>query len=115
MVRDEQNRLEWYFKFFTAPAVRAVTMLEMEFEDKVEIKYFGLGPDETSTDIKFKPKGEYSEKIKIKLISPSPMEQMTNLVIIFLAEKEPVFKKVVWKNDANEYPLNESQLKTLNS
>lgn len=116
MVEDEYGRLEWEFDFHTASIPFNPTMLEMEFENKVEIKRF-YDRHASSPDFRYMPKGEYSKTIEIQFIKIQITPFKTNLVIVFLAEKpRPVFKKIVWtnKSQGQEHILTKDQIKQLN-
>jgi len=116
MPRDELNRLPWELDFDTASIQFSPTMLEMEFENKVEIKRFYYRY-QSSPDFRYMPKGEYSNKIKIEFIKKQIHPPDTNLVFIFLAESRPVFTKVVWTNKSmgvKPHDLDKKEITRLN-
>lgn len=89
----------WEFDFHTCSTPFNSKELEMEFENEVQIKHF-YRRHPSSPDLRFRPRDMYSKKIEIEFLDMiSPIE--TNLVIEFLAEKRPVFKKVVWSDKKN--------------
>lgn len=108
-------KLTWIFDFHTCSTPVNSKQLEMEFENEVEIhRFYRRHP--TSPDLRYSPRGEYSKIIKIKFLETiAPHE--TNLVIEFLAEEEPVFKKVVWsdKNNNQRHECSSDEIKRLNN
>ncbi len=115
MARDELGRLPWEFDFDTASITFVPTMLEMEFENEVEIKRFYYRY-EISPDFRFMPKGEYSNQIKIQFIKKQIHPPDTNLVFIFLAKTRPVFTKIIWSDKSSNqiHDLDEDEIKRLN-
>lgn len=103
----------WKIKFFTGSMTFVSTELEMEFENEVQIERLFSG-HESSPDIAFSPTDVYKKEIKIKFVNPVPYEN--DLMIWLRAEKQPVFKKVIWWNKHNNHHLEftQDQIKQLN-
>jgi len=109
------EKLRWRKKFHNGAAAFVSKELEMEFENEVEIDSIRNGHQEDSHKITFNPQGAYLKKIEMEFPDSVPPLQK-NLMIWFLAEKKPFFKKVIWlnKKENHSYEFNQNQLDVLN-
>lgn len=109
------GKLRWRKRFHASTVDFFATKLEMGFENEVEIAHITNGHQDNSPKIPFNPEGEYSKEIKIEFLDPIPPHEQT-LMIWFLAEKEPVFTKVIWSNteQGRTHPFTQKQIDMLN-